>query len=63
MQAHMVFATNHVNSYPRPDLNDRRPYDLAFEAMPKDFIALLGLEMVPPKKVKLHPSLIFNLAA
>ncbi|MBE5859577.1 MAG: IS30 family transposase [Butyrivibrio sp.] len=63
MQPHMVLATNHVNSYPRPDLGDRRPYDLAFKALPEEFFDMLNLEMIPPKEVKLHPSLIYNVAA
>lgn len=53
----MILVTNHVNSYSRPTLGDRRPYGLTFEAMPKDFFDMLALEMFTFKEAKLRTNL------
>ena len=58
-QPQLTLATNHINSYPRPEMNYIRPYDMAMKVLPEDFFILLGLELIDIRNVILKPELIY----
>ncbi len=60
MQSHLTLATNHINSYPRTELNGARPFDMARIILPEDFFDMLGLETIPLTEVILKPQLIYR---
>ena len=53
-----ILITNHINSYRRKSLFGHSPYELAMNALPEDFFALLGLEIIPSEEINLTPFLI-----
>ena len=57
-QSDISLVMNHVNSYGRPSLNDRSPYDLFAAIFGEDVLNKIGAEYVPPDKIILLPSLI-----
>lgn len=59
-QFDMNLATNHINSYARPDMNYLSPYAAAMPVLSEDFFILLGLEVIPPKEILLKPELIYR---
>ena len=60
MQSDMTLVTNHVNSYPREDMNYLSPYAMAGAVLPDDFFILLGLEVIPQDRIMLKPELIYH---
>ena len=59
-QYHMTIISNHINSYPRPDMNYMPPYAVAMPVLPKEFFDNLGLELIPCTDVILKPSLVYT---
>ena len=59
-QEQMTLVSNHINSYPCPDMNFIRPYEMAMGIMPKEFFELLGLKAIPIKEILLKPELIYR---
>ena len=52
---------SHLNSYPRPSLGGRTPYDLfvgEFGDEGKRFLDKLGIVRIPADQVTLHPFLL-----
>lgn len=57
-QKQIDLMMNHINSYSRPELGDKSPYE-AFEFYyGKEALTLLGAEKIPPNEVVLRPSLL-----
>lgn len=52
----LVFS--HINSTPRRSLFGMTPMQLAIEVLPQEFFEELGLNLIPPDEVTLHPSLL-----
>lgn len=59
-QADISLMMNHINSYYRRSLMGKSPYEVAMSMLPEDFFLLLGLEIIPPEKIILKPSLLKN---
>jgi len=57
-QAHINTVLSHVNSYSRPSLNDKAPFDLFAFAYGADLLAQLGLLRIPANRIVLKPSLL-----
>ena len=57
-QGDITLSMNHVNSYGRPSLNERSPYELFAAIFGEDVLKKIGAEFVPPDKIILRPSLI-----
>jgi IS30 family transposase len=58
-QTDLNTALSHINSYSRPVLHDKTPFELftyLYDAA--DFLPLLGLRRLPPNDIHLKPSLI-----
>ena len=49
---------NHINSYGRPELNDKSPYEMFAFLYGQDILDLLGVSFVPRDQVILKPSLL-----
>ena len=49
---------SHVNSYSRPALNDRSPFDLFAFTYGEAILAKLGIRRVPANEIVLKPSLL-----
>ena len=52
---------SHLNSYPRPSLNGKTPYDVFVEEFGdegKQFLDKLGIVRIPSDEVTLHPFLL-----
>ncbi len=49
---------SHINSYSRPALNDKAPYDLFAFTYGKDFLLKLGLQKIHIDRIVLKPSLL-----
>ena len=49
---------NHINSYSRPILNDRTPYDTFKFLFGKETIKKLGSTLIPANEIRLKPSLL-----
>ena len=50
---------SHVNSYSRPALNDKAPFDLFSFIYGADLLAGLGLRRIPANEIRLKPSLLY----
>jgi IS30 family transposase len=57
-QADINTVLSHVNSYSRPVLNDKAPFDLFAFLYGSDLLAGLGLRRVPANDIILKPSLL-----
>ncbi len=57
-QADINLALSHVNSYSRPALNDKAPFDLFAFTYGLDLLARLGIERIPADRIVLKPSLL-----
>ena len=57
-QAHINTVLSHVNSYSRPALNDKAPFDLFTFAYGADMLEKLGIQRIQPNKILLKPSLL-----
>ena len=49
---------NHINSYGRQNLGDKTPYALFSSLYGEDVLSRMGVELIPPDKITLHPSLL-----
>ena len=57
-QADVDQVLSHVNSYSRPALNDKAPFDLFAFSYGPDILAKLGIRRIPANAVVLKPSLL-----
>jgi IS30 family transposase len=57
-QAHINRVLSHVNSYSRPALNDKAPFDLFAFTYGVDLLIQLGLQRIPADRIVLKPSLL-----
>lgn len=51
-------ALSHINSYSRPVLNDKSPYDLFEYLYGAEFLTALGIEKIAPNDIILKPGLL-----
>lgn len=57
-QEDITLMMNHINSYGRPNLGDKTPYEVFASLYGEDFLRKIGAELIPPDKVTLRPSLL-----
>jgi IS30 family transposase len=57
-QEHINTILSHVNSYSRPALNDKAPFDLFAFTYGVDLLTKLGLQRIPADRIVLKPSLL-----
>jgi len=57
-QADINTVLSHVNSYSRPALNDKAPFDLFSFIYGEDLLARLGLRRIPANGILLKPALL-----
>lgn len=57
-QAHIDMMLSHINSYSRPALNDKAPFDLFAFTYGGDLLTQLGLQRIPADRIVLKPSLL-----
>ena len=57
-QADVDQVLSHVNSYSRPALNDKAPFDLFAFTYGVDLLTQLGLQRIPADRIVLKPSLL-----
>ena len=57
-QTDVNLMMSHVNSYSRPVLNDKSPFDLFAFAYGPDILGKLGISSIPPNEIILKPTLI-----
>jgi transposase, IS30 family len=57
-QADVDTVLSHVNSYSRPALNDKAPFDLFAFTYGVDLLTQLGIRRIPAKRIVLKPSLL-----
>ena len=58
IQADIDKVLSHVNSYSRPALNDKAPFDLFAFAYGADFLGKLGIRRIPANEIVLKPVLL-----
>ena len=56
-QADINLMMDHINSYGRPSLGNRSPYDMMAFLYGENVCSLLGLKRIPPDKVTLNKSI------
>lgn len=54
----LAVVCSHVNSYGRPSLGGKSPYQLASQVLPADLLDGLGIEQVEPKDMIMKPTAI-----
>lgn len=59
-QEDITLMMNHINSYGRPNLADKSPYEVFASLYGEDLLTKLGAELIPSDKVTLRPSLLRN---
>lgn len=57
-QADVAKTLSHINSYSRPALNDKAPFDLFAFTYGVDLLSKLGIQRIPPDRIVLKPSLL-----
>lgn len=57
-QEDITLMMNHINSYRRPNLGDKTPYEVFASLYGEDVLKKMGAELIPPDKVTLRPSLL-----
>jgi transposase, IS30 family len=57
-QTQINLMMNHINSYSRPSLNDKTPFDVFKFIFSEDAIEKLGLTLIQPNEICLKPSLL-----
>ena len=57
-QADINTVLSHVNSYSRPALNDKAPFDLFSFIYGEDLLVRLGLRRIPANGILLKPALL-----
>ena len=58
IQKDIDLMMDHINSYSRPNLNDRTPYEVFKFLFGEEAIKKLGSTLIPPKDICLKPSLL-----
>lgn len=51
----VALIVNQINSYPRPKLENKSPYEVAMHLMHPDFFILLGLRIIDPYDIDFSP--------
>ena len=49
---------NHINSYARPNLGDKTPYEVFASLYGEDLLRKMGAELIHSNNVTLRPSLL-----
>lgn len=57
-QQDITLMMNHINSYARPNLGDKTPYEVFATLYGEEILKEMGAELIPPDKITLHPSLL-----
>ena len=57
-QKDITLMMNHINSYGRPNLGDKTPYEVFSSLYGEDILRRMGVELIPPDKITLRPSLL-----
>jgi IS30 family transposase len=57
-QEDIKLMMDHINSYSRPNLGDKTPYEVFASLYGEDILRKMGVELIPPDKVTLLPSLL-----
>ena len=57
-QAHINTVLSHINSYSRPALNDKAPFDLFAFTYGVNLLSQIGLQRIPADSIVLRPSLL-----
>lgn len=57
-QEDITLMMNHINSYGRPNLGDKTPYEVFASLYGENILRRMGVEPIPPDKVTLRPSLL-----
>ena len=57
-QEDITLVMNHINSYGRPNLGNKSPYEVFASLYGENFLRRMGAELIPPDKVTLRPSLL-----
>lgn len=57
-QEDITFMMNHINSYGRPNLGDKTPYEVFASLYGEDILRKMGAELIASDKVTLRPSLL-----
>ena len=57
-QEQISLMMNHINSYGRPELGDKSPYEMFEFYYGKEILDLLGISKVPANEIILKPSLL-----
>lgn len=57
-QTQINTTLSHINSYSRPGLNDKAPFDLFAFTYGADLLTQLGLQRIPADRILLKPSLL-----
>ena len=57
-QQDISLMMNHINSYGRPNLGDKTPYAVFASLYGEDILKRMDIELIPPDKVTLNPSLL-----
>ncbi|HML37966.1 MAG TPA: IS30 family transposase [Bacillota bacterium] len=58
IQEDINLMMNHINSYGRPNLGDKTPYEVFASLYGEDVLRKMGAELIPPDKVTLRPFLL-----
>jgi IS30 family transposase len=57
-QEHINLMMSHINSYSRPNLGDKTPYEVFASLYGEEILKMMDVELIPPDKVTLRPSLL-----
>ena len=57
-QQDITLVMSHINSYVRPNLGDKTPYWAFASFYGNEIIRRMNVDLIPPDKVTLHPSLL-----
>ncbi len=57
-QEDITLMMNHINSYGRPNLGDKAPYEVFSSLYGENILRRMGSELIPADKVTLRPSLL-----
>lgn len=60
IQKDIILMMNHINSYSRPNLNDKTPYDTFKFLFGEEVLKKLGSTLIPANEICLKPSLLRN---
>ena len=57
-QAEINLMMDHINSYGRPELGDKSPYEMFEFYYGKEILDLLGIHKIPANEIILKPELL-----